>query len=593
MARGGLVVIVVVGLSMIGTATRVVQAQSSPEERSKQLNALFAEYWEDVLLHSPEQATYLGDKRYNAKWGDYSEAGFLDQLKREEVFLERLDAIDTTGVPDQDRLSAQLLKRTLLEDQESARFKEWEVPVNQFNGLQTNLPQLASATTFDTTKDYDDYITRLNTIGMPFTQTMQDMDAGIADGRVPPKFLLEKVLVQVNAILAIKPEDSPFAGPVKNFPAGVSGADQKRIREAVLNAITTQVYPEYRKFGAYLATKYIPQGRTDPGIWAITDGDAYYGFRIRQSTTLNKSADEIYQIGLSEVKRDETEMLVIAKKLGYSDLKSFNAAVKANPKLHATSKQQLVDTYKGYIDGMRLKLPDLFGVLPKEPLVVEAVPEYMEKQQSAAYYQLGTPDGKRPGTVFVNTYNFAERGLEGTEAIAYHEGLPGHHLQGSIAQEETGLPVFRQEGYYTAYTEGWGLYSERLGKDIGFYKDPYSDYGRLEGDVWRAIRLVVDTGVHSKHWTRQQMVDFFHEHSSVDETNIQSEVDRYIAWPAQALGYKMGQLKLIELRERSQKALGERFDIRKFHDFVIDSGALPLDVLDARVDAWIADQKAR
>ena len=591
MARFGFWKLAATTLGILSTMTGGLHAQSSAQDRSKQLNALFAEYWEDVLRHSPESATYLGDKRYNDKWGDYSEAGFIDQLKREKVFLDRLATIDTAGVPDQDRLSAQLLKRSLLEDRESARFKEWEMPVNQFNGLQTSLPQLAAATMFETVKDYDDYIVRLNTVATPFAQTIQDMNAGIADGRVPPKFLLEKVLVQVNAILAIKPEDSPFAGPLKKFPAGVSAEDQKRIREAVIAAINTQVYPAYQKFADYLTATYIPHGRSEPGIWAIKDGDAYYAFRIRQSTTLSKSAEEIHQIGLDEVKHDEAEMLAIAKKMGYSDLKSFNAAVKANPKLHATSKQQLVDTYKAYIDGMRAKLPDLFGVLPKAPLVVEAVPEYMEKQQSAAYYQPGTPDGKRPGEVFVNTYNFADRGLEGAEAIAYHEGLPGHHLQISIAQEETGLPVFRQQSYYTAYTEGWGLYSERLGKDVGFYKDPYSDYGRLEGDIWRAIRLVVDTGVHSKHWTRQQMVDYFHEHSSVDETNVQSETDRYIAWPAQALGYKMGQLKLIELRERSKQALGAKFDIRKFHDFVIDSGALPLDVLDARVNAWIAAQK--
>jgi uncharacterized protein (DUF885 family) len=568
-----------------------INAQSTSEQRSKQLNALFAEYWQDNLRHSPEFATFLGDKRYNDQWGDFSGAGFLDQLKREQIFLDRLKAIDTTGVPDQDRISAQLLTRSFVEDQESAPFREWEMPVSQFGGFHTTVPELVDATAFDTVKDYDDYIVRLNTVSKPFSQIIADMDAGIADKRVPPKILLEQVVVQVNAILAIKPEDSPFAGPLKKFPATVSAADQKRIREAVMTAINSQVYPAYRRFGTYVSTVYIPHGRTEPGVWAITDGDAYYAFLIRQSTTLNKSAEEIHQIGLAEVAHDEVEMLAIAKKLGYSDLKTFNAAVKANPKLHPTSRQQLIDAYKLYISNMKAKLPDLFGVLPKASVEVLPVPDYMEKQQSAAYYRTGSPDGKRPGQVFVNTYNFTDRGLEGVEAIAYHEGLPGHHLQNSIAQEQTGLPEFRQQGNYTAYGEGWGLYSERLGKEVGFYQDPYSDYGRLEGDIWRAIRLVVDTGVHSKHWTRQQMVDYFHDHSSVDETNIQSEVDRYIAWPGQALGYKMGQLKLIELRDRSQKALGAKFDIRKFHDLVIDSGALPLDVLDKRVDEWIATQK--
>jgi len=568
-----------------------LQSQNAPADRSKALNALFAEYWEDVLLHSPETATYLGDKRYNDRWSDMSAGGFSNQLQRERVFIERLGAIDTTGLSDQDKLSSELLLRTLIDDQESARFKEWEMPVNQFNGFHTQVPQLAAATAFDTVKDYDDYIKRLSTVDKPFSQIMIDMEAGMNDGRMPPKFLLEKVLVQTNALIAIKPEDSPFAAPLKQFPKTISAADQKRIHDEVMHAITTVVLPSYQHFAKFLSSQYIPKGRTEPGIWSIPDGDAYYAFRIRQSTTTDKTADEIHKIGLEEVKRDEAAMLVIAKKMGFNDLKTFNAAIKTNPKLHATSKQQLIDAYSSHINDMKAKLPQLFGTLPKAPLEVLPVPEYMEKEQAAAYYQPGTPDGKRPGRVYVNTYNFASRGLEDAEVVSYHEGLPGHHLQISISQELTGIPEFRKQSYYTAYTEGWGLYSERLGKEVGFYQDPYNDYGRLEADVWRAIRLVVDTGVHSKHWTRQQMVDFFHDHSSIDETNIQSETDRYIAWPAQALGYKIGQLKLIELRDRAQAALGTKFDLRKFHDLVIDSGALPLDVLDKRVNEWIATQK--
>jgi uncharacterized protein (DUF885 family) len=335
----------------------------------------------------------------------------------------------------------------------------------------------------------------------------------------------------------------------------------------------------------------VPKGRKDLGIWAIPDGEAYYAYRIRQSTTLNKSAAEIHQIGLDEVKRDEAEMLAIVHKLGFADLKSFSAALKTNPKEHPTSKDQLIEAYRGYIAQMKPRLPELFGRLPKAPLEVVPVPSYMEQSQAPAYYEQGTPDGSRPGRVYVNTYDFAGRSLASVEVISYHEGLPGHHLQIAIAQELKGLPTFRTQSYYTAYTEGWGLYSERLGKEIGFYQDPYSDYGRLEADMWRAIRLVVDTGVHSQHWTRQQMVDYFHEHSSIDEATVQSEVDRYIAWPGQALGYKMGQLKLLELREKAKTALGPKFDLRAFHDEVLDSGALPLDVLEQRVDSWIQKEK--
>ena len=266
---------------------------------------------------------------------------------------------------------------------------------------------------------------------------------------------------------------------------------------------------------------------------------------------------------------------------------------RSNPKLFPTSKDQLLDTYRGYLDRMRPKLPQLFGRLPKAPLVVAAVPDYEEKDQAAAYYEHGTPDGSRPGTVFVNTYKFETRPLTNVESIAYHEGLPGHHLQISIAQELTGVPEFRKYLDYTAYTEGWGLYAEQLGKDVGLYQDPYSDFGRLEDDIWRAVRLVVDTGVHSKHWSREQMVDYFHQHSGIAETDVQAEVDRYIAWPAQALGYKVGQLKFLDLRAKTQQALGDRFKLSAFHDQVIDSGALPLDTLGERIDSWIAQQKTQ
>jgi uncharacterized protein (DUF885 family) len=502
-----------------------------------------------------------------------------------------LGEIDTTGLTDQEKLSSELMLRSLIDDQQGAKFKEWEMPVNQFNGFHTDLPQLPSRLQFDSVKDYDDYIKRMKKVPTAFSQIMTNMQLGADEGRVPPQYLMEKVLVQTQTLADQKPEESPFALPLKKFPKAVSAEEQKRISTELLAAISTDVLPSYKRFAGFLKAEYIPKSRKDPGVSAIPDGDAYYAFRIRQSTTLNKSAAEIHQIGLDEVTRDEAEMLAIVKSLGFADIKSFSAALKTNPKEHPTSADALIDIYKGYIAGMKPKLPELFGRLPKAPLEVVQMPAYIEKDQAAAFYDNGTPDGSRPGRVDVNTYNFAERSLAPVEAVSYHEGIPGHHLQISIAQELTGLPEFRKFTYYTAYTEGWGLYSERLGKDIGFYKDPYSDYGRLEADIWRAIRLVVDTGVHSQHWTRQQMVDFFHEHSAIDETNIQAEVDRYIAWPGQALGYKMGQLKILELRDRAKTALGPKFDIRAFHDQVLDSGALPMDVLDRRIDAWIAAQK--
>jgi uncharacterized protein (DUF885 family) len=576
-----------------GAAVPAQNLAADIASRSRDLNKLFDDIWQDKLRHDPEYATFLGDKRYDTELTDYSPGAVNDSLARGRAFIARLSAIDTTGLPRQQQLSAELMLRSLIEDQEGAKFKEWEMPVNQYDGIQLDLPELAEHTQFDTADDYDHYIARLGKIPQAFSQTMTNLQTGVDDHRTPPQYLIEKVLAQTQGIAAQKPADSPFAEPLKKFPASVSAADQKRITEAVLNAIATQVLPSYQRFAKFLSIAYIPYCRKDPGIWALPDGDAYYAFRIRQSTTLDKSAADIHQIGLDEVKRDEAEMLAIVHKLGFADLKSFAAALKANPKEHPASPDALLMAYRGYIAQMQPRLPELFGTLPKAKLEVVPMPAYMAPNQPQAFYDQGTPDGKRPGNVDVNTYNWADRSLSDVEAVAYHEGIPGHHLQISITQELTGLPTFRQQSYYTAYTEGWALYAERLGKEIGFYQDPYSDYGRLEADMWRAIRLVVDTGVHSQHWTRQQMVDYFHDHSTLDETNVQSEVDRYIAWPAQALGYKMGQLKILELRDRAKTALGPKFDLKAFHDVVLDSGALPLDVLDKQVDAWIATEKAQ
>ncbi len=512
----------------------------SVADRSRELNKLFDDVWQDKLKHEPEYATTLGDKRYDSELTDYSPRAVNDSLERGRGFIERLSMIDTTGLPQQEQLSAELMLRSLIEDQEGAKFKEWEMPVNQYDGIQVDLPQMVEHTSFDNADDYEHYIARLGKVPDAFTQIMTNMQTGLDDKRTPPGYLMEKVLTQVQGIAAQKPADSPFALPLKKFPKSVSAEDQKRITGDVLNAITTEVLPSYQRFAKFLAATYIPNCRKDPGVSALPDGDAYYAFRIRQSTTLDKSAAEIHQIGLDEVKRDETELLAIVHKLGFADLKTFAAALKANPKEHPASADALVAAYKGYIGQMQPRLPELFGTLPKAKLEVVPMPDYMAPNQPEAYYDQGTPDGKRPGNVDVNTYHWADRSLTGVEAVSYHEGIPGHHLQISIAQELTRLPAFRQQGYYTAYTEGWALYSERLGKEIGFYQDPYSDYGRLEADMWRAIRLVVDTGVHSQHWTRQQMVDYFHEHSTLDETNVQSEVDRYIAWPAQAHGLQDG-----------------------------------------------------
>ena len=566
-------------------------APASLDDRRKALAALFHQYWEDTLKHDPEYASELGDKRYNRQLTDYSVKAENDRLGREQDLLMQLAAIDPAGLSDQEQTSRELLLRTCADDIEAADFKEWEMPITQMGGIYTRYPDLARSLVFSSTQDYDDWIARLHAIPDAFSQISENMAIGIEDHRTPQRYLMEKALAQVKELANQKPEDSPLALPLKSFPAAVPAAEQERIRQETLDAIGKEVLPAYLRFARFLEASYIPASRADAGVWAQPGGDNYYQFLIRRSTTTNLTAEQIHKIGLDEVARDEAQMLTIAQKLGYKDLRSFQAAVKADPKLHPASADALLAAYKGFEGPMQAKLPTLFGHLPKAQLEVVPVPEYRAKTAAAAYYERGAPDFSRPGRVTVNLSEATSRSLADVEAIAYHEGVPGHHLQISIAQEQDGLPDFRKHASYTAYIEGWGLYAEQLGKDAGFYQDPYSDYGRLETDIWRAVRLVVDTGVHSQHWTRDQMVDYFRAHTGIDETNIQSEVDRYIAWPGQALGYKIGQLKILELRGRAQKALGPRFDLRAFHDQLLSAGALPLDLLEARIDAWIEAQK--
>jgi uncharacterized protein (DUF885 family) len=591
LASLALAAILLVPGSLPAQLTASNAAPATLEDRTKALHGIFHDFWEEGLKREPEFASSIGDKRYNDQISDYSVKAINDRLAVEQDLLMKLAAIDATGLSDQDKINRELLIRELSDDQEAAEFKEWEMPVNQMGGIYATYPQLVAQLSFTTAKDYDDWIARLHLIPKAFDQVTANMSIGIDDKRVPPKFLLEKTLESVKQLANQKPEDSPLALPLKKFPASISTADQTRIKTEMLDTITKEVLPAYKHFARFLEVSYVPAGRDEIGISALVDGPKYYKFLIHRTTTTDLTADQIHQIGLDEVKKDEADMLAIAQKLGFQDLKTFRASLKGNPKLKATSRDQLLDTYRGYLGPMQAKLPQLFGRLPKAPFEVVPVPDFLEKTSAPAYYQSGTPDGSRPGRLFINTYNATDRDLYQAESIAYHEGLPGHHLQISISQEQKDVPEFRKYSGNSAFAEGWGLYSERLGKDVGFYQDPYSDYGRLQGDIWRAIRLVVDTGVHSKHWTRQQMVDYFHDHSSVDETSIQAEVDRYIAWPSQALAYKIGQLKILELRDRARKELGSKFDIRAFHDQVIDSGSLPLDVLDERITAWIASQK--
>jgi uncharacterized protein (DUF885 family) len=564
----------------------------SLEDRRKDLKQLIDEEWEYEMRESPESATYLGDYRYNDRWSDSSLAHLQQQKRDMEVWLTRFTAIDTTGFPEQEKLNQALMVRNLKEGLEGFELKTYEMPVNQFFGAHLQFAQVVAVVPLDSTKHYEDYLARLHKLPQALAELIEVMQQGEKDKLLPPRFLIEKTVTQCRSLADPEGETNTFAQPASKFPDTVPPADRQRLHDAIITAVNTEVRPAYKRLADFLATDYAPKGRTEPGIWALPNGDAQYRFAVRQMTTTNVDPESIHQLGLKEVARIEAEQVNIAKQLGFADLKTFRASLKTNPKLIPTSREQIVETYKGYIAQMQPELPKLFGLLPKAPVQVLPTQAFREKDAAGADYQGGTPDGSRPGIVFVNTSDYQNRTLINIESTAYHEGVPGHHMQISIAQTLPDLPMFRRNAGYTAYGEGWALYAERLGKEVGFYKDPYSYYGHLSEEMLRAVRLVLDTGVHYKHWTRQQMIDFFHEHTSNDEPTVQAETDRYIAVPGQALAYKMGQLEILKLRELAKNELGTRFDIRAFHDEILNGGALPLDVMDTRVTAWIATQKS-
>ena len=564
------------------------ESPKSVADRLVAQNALFEEQYESDLRNFPERATSYGDYRYNDKLADYSLDAIRQREKINEDFLARLKGIPTAGFNDQDQLSHDLLVRVLQQRIADFDLKEFEMPVNQFNGVHTGLADLPLSVPFDTVKQYEDYIARLHQVPRVFSQTTEVLRVGMKDKLMPVRFLLEKVPVQCQGII----DADPFLLPTKKYPAGISEEDQKRLTQQIADAVNTDVIPAYKKFADFIRTKYAPQGRTNLGVTSLPDGVKRYENNIYGRTTTHMTPDEIHQLGLREIDRIQAEMTAIAKKEGFADLVAFRASLKTNPKYIPTSAEQILDDFRRYIAQMQPKLPTLFTLLPKSPVTVEAIPAF--QAAAATHYVTGTPDGKRPGRVVVATSNFAQRSLINDEAIAYHEGIPGHHMQLSVQQQLTGLPKFRLHGLgFNAYIEGWALYAEELGKEVGFYQDPVSDYGRLSSELFRAVRLVVDTGIHSKGWSRDQVVDFMRKSGAVDEPSIQSETDRYIAWPAQALSYKLGQLKIRELRERAKKELGPKFDIRKFHDEMLDGGTLPLDLLEARTDKWIAQQKSK
>lgn len=585
-----------------GAATPEINTNTVEKSQSKQnsdvsvrvkaLNQLLQEQWEYTLKNNPEIATTLGDLRYNNRWTEVSKNQIEKDKKTTQNFLKRFEAIDSTGFSATDQLNKDLMIYQLKESLKNYDLKLYEMPFNQMWGLHLQFPGFISSIPFNNVKQYQDYIARLKQIPLILDQGIQLAKQGQKDGLMPPKYLIEKMAKQIDSIATPAGKDSVFASPLKQFPKNISKTEQERLSREILQAIDQNVRPAYQKLGTFIKKDYLPYGRQHEGIWSLPNGDELYRFYVENNTTTSESPETIHQLGLKEVARIEAEMLKIAKAQGFNNLKSFQQSLKTNSAVFPKSRKEILEIYRGYIAQMQPELPKLFGLLPKNKVEVLPVEQYREKEAAGAEYHQGTPDGSRPGQVYVNTGDFSERSKISMEATAYHEAIPGHHMQIDIAQNLPNLPMFRKQPNHTAYIEGWALYAEQLGKDVGFYKDPLSDYGRLSSELFRACRLVVDTGVHYKKWTRQQMIDFMREHSALDEPDIQAETDRYIAIPAQALAYKMGQLKILELRELAKQELGDRFDIKAFHDMILNAGTLPLNILDARIKNWIKEQKA-
>ncbi len=571
-------------------------ATEASAAESRKLNTLFEAYFEETLRLNPVLATSIGDPRYNDRFEVSISPEWRARAERlDRDYLERVKAIDPKLLSGQDLLSYEIFRAGRELDLEGYRYPSHLIPLNQFYSTPNFFAQLGSGgglQPFETVKDYDDFLKRLDGFVAWTDQAIVNMREGIAKGYTLPRVLGERVLPQLQAHVVAKPEDSLYFGPVRDMPADFSAADRERLTAAYRAAIETKVVPSYRRLHDFMRDEYLPKSRTSVGLDALPDGKAWYEYNVRDVTTTDYTPAQIHEIGLSEVARIRGEMKGVMEKVGFKGtLDEFFVFLNTDPQFVHPSREALVQGYVDIKNRVNPELPRLFETLPKADYEVRAVEPFREKSAAGGSYQAASEDGSRPGIFYANAYDLKARPKWAMEALSLHEGNPGHHFQITLQREQKDLPKFRRFGGYTAYSEGWGLYAESLGSELGLYVDPYQYFGMLEGELFRAIRLVVDTGLHSKGWTREQVLDYIEENSATSEARRVSETERYIAIPGQALAYKIGQLKILELRSRAQRELGDRFDLRKFHTVILADGPLPLDVLEAKVDRWIASQK--
>lgn len=556
---------------------------------AEKLHTLFDDYWQWRLEENPEFATYLGDDRYNDRLSDVSLEAFDNRYRQRREFLERLAGLDSSRLSENDRLNTRLFSLLLTRRVEAHQYRDFLMPINQMGGLQIDLPNLVNVTPFRHSRDYDAYLDRLRAIPGYVDQTVILMKQGLEEGRVYPAVVLETVPDQIQAQFDLDPEKSPFYDPFTRMPSGMPDTLQKRYRKEALDVLQSRVFPAFRKLRAFFVETYLPGARKDIAVTNLPAGEDYYRFLVKYHTTTDLTPEQIHAMGLGEVGRIRAEMEAILKEVGFEgSFEEFLTFLRTDPRFYYTREEDLLDGYRIICKRADPELAKLFGTLPRTPYGVKAIPEYQAPASPTAYYYPPSADGSRPGYFWANTYRLDMRPKYEMEALALHEAVPGHHLQIALAMELEGVPEFRKHTGFTAFTEGWGLYAESLGEEMGFYTDPYSRFGQLTYEMWRACRLVVDTGMHALGWSRQEAIDFMKENTAKTEHDIAVEIDRYIAWPGQALAYKMGELKIKELRAMAGRKLGEKFDIREFHDVVLGSGSLPLTVLEQQVRAYVA-----
>ena len=565
------------------------------ETRAEQLQRLYAEYWDASLKLNPLQATFQGDPRWNDQLPNYLSADFRKQSHDFTAqWLAKVEAVGEEGLEGQDLLSYRIFVRNARDALDGERYPGWMLPVSQFNNPATLVAMLgsgSSAQPFKTVKDYDNWLKRGAQVPALFEQAIANMEEGMARGVVQPKPLMEKVLPQLDALIRPTAEETLFWNPIRNMPADFSEADRARLTAAYRELIEYRLMPSYRRLRGFVATRYLPATRATAGMGALPDGAAWYAHNARQSTTTDLTPEQIHQIGLDEVARIHDEIRKVMKQVKFrGSMQKFFRFMQQDKRFQFADEEALLGYYRGLESKVMAKVPGQFSLLPKAGFEIRPVEAYRAQSAAGGSYMRPSEDGSRPGVFYVNTYDLPSRKTWDAEDLFLHEAIPGHHFQLALQQELAGLPAFRRFGGETAFTEGWGLYAESLGRDLGLYEDPYSYFGYLQNELWRAIRLVVDTGLHSKGWTREQVIAYMLENSATSQVEAVSETERYMAIPGQALAYKIGELKIMQLRRKAQAALGPRFDVRQFHAEVLKDGSVPLDVLEAKVDAWITAQ---